>query len=210
MGLRINTNVDALSARRHLGTSSQALGRSVARLSSGHRINGARDDAAGLSIVTRFTARIRGLGQAVRNTNDGLSLVQTAEGALQETSSIIQRIRELAVQAANGTNTEGDRASLQAEVSALVGEVERVATATQFNSTKLLDGTFVGARLHVGAASSETIDLEVGDARSTALGRMARIDGAQIDLNQVLVSVGINGVSIRDVEATDDLLSLLR
>lgn len=207
MGLRINTNVAALSARRHLGTSTSALRRNIARLSSGNRINGARDDAAGLSIVSRFTARIRGLGQAVRNTNDGLSLVQTAEGALQETSNIIQRVRELAVQSANATNTAGDRVSLQSEVGALVGEVERIATSTQFNSTPLLDGTFVGARLHVGAGSRETIDLRIADSRSTSLGRQARVVGTQIDLGQVLDGARINGVTLRDIEATDDQLS---
>ena len=123
MGLFINTNQSAFNAQRRLTSTSSALSTSFERLSSGLRINGAKDDAAGLSITNRFTAQIRGLNQAIRNSNDGISLAQTAEGALSETTNILQRIRELAVQSANDTNNSSDRASLQAEVAQLKSEL---------------------------------------------------------------------------------------
>ena len=147
MGLFINTNQSALNAQRKLTSSSNALGRSFERLSSGLRINGARDDAAGLSITNRMTAQIRGLNMAVRNSNDGISLAQTAEGALNETTNILQRMRELAVQSANDINNAADRASLQAEVKQLKDELERIATTTNFNGNNLLDGTFLARDL---------------------------------------------------------------
>jgi flagellin len=143
MGLYINTNSSALNAQRQLTSTSSSLSRSFERLSSGLRINGAKDDAAGLSITTRFSAQIRGLNQAVRNSNDGISLAQTAEGALNETTNILQRIRELSVQSANDTNNDSDRASLQAEVSQLKTELDRIAETTNFNGNKILDGSFL-------------------------------------------------------------------
>ena len=171
MGLFINTNVAALNSQRNLTGATGALGRSFQRLSSGLRINGARDDAAGLAISNRFTAQIRGLNQAVRNTNDGVSLAQTAEGALQETTTILQRIRELAVQSANDTNTASDRESLNAEVDQLLAEIDRIATTTTFNNNTILDGSFTGAKFHVGANARQTIGLTTTDSRSSALGR---------------------------------------
>ena len=161
MGLFINTNVASLNAQRNLTGSSSALGRSFERLSSGLRINSARDDSAGLAIASRFSSQIRGLNQAVRNTNDGISLAQTAEGALQESQNILQRIRELSVQSANDTNSDSDRESLQAEVDQLSAELDRIAGTTQFNGSKILDGSFLGARFHVGANSRETITVNV-------------------------------------------------
>ena len=149
MGLFINTNQSALNAQRQLNSTTNSLGRSFERLSSGLRINGAKDDAAGLSITTRFSAQIRGLNQAVRNSNDGISLAQTAEGALNETTNILQRIRELAIQSANDTNNDSDRASLQAEVSQLKDELDRIAETTNFNGYKVLDGTFLAQDLQV-------------------------------------------------------------
>src|SRR5262245_29308161 len=151
MGLQINSNIASLTAQRNLGRAGGQLSRSFERLSSGLRINSARDDAAGLAISDRFSAQIRGLNQAVRNTNDGISLAQTAEGALQETSSILQRMRELAVQSANDTNSDSDRESLQSEVDQLISEVNRIAGTTTFNGAKILDGSFLSASFHVGA-----------------------------------------------------------
>ena len=140
MGLFINTNIGALNAQRKLTSTSQSLTRSFERLSSGLRVNGAKDDAAGLSITTRFSAQIRGLNQAIGNSNDGISLAQTAEGALNETTNILQRIRELAVQSANDTNNSSDRQSIQAEVSQLKAELDRIAETTNFNGNNILNG----------------------------------------------------------------------
>lgn len=209
MGLYINTNVASLNAQRNLTGSSSALGRSFERLSSGLRINSAKDDSAGLAIASRFSSQIRGLNQAVRNTNDGISLAQTAEGALQESQNILQRVRELSVQAANDTNSASDRESLQAEVDQLAAELDRIATTTQFNGSKILDGSFLGSRFHVGANSRETITVNVQDARSSALGRQSRTDGDYVDATVSLSTgdVQINNVSIRGTVAADDSLS---
>jgi flagellin len=209
MGLYINTNVASLNAQRNLTGSSSALGRSFERLSSGLRINSAKDDSAGLAIASRFSSQIRGLNQAVRNTNDGISLAQTAEGALQESQNILQRVRELSVQAANDTNSASDRESLQSEVDQLTSELDRIATTTQFNGSRILDGSFLGSRFHVGANSRETITVNVQDARSSALGRQSRTDGDYVDATVSLSTgdVQINNVSIRGTVAADDSLS---
>ena len=208
MGLFINTNAMSLNAQRNLNRSSNALGRSFQRLSSGLRINSAKDDAAGLAIASRFTAQIRGLNQAVRNSNDGISLAQTAEGALQETLNIVQRVRELAVQAANDTNTASDRESLQAEVDQLLAEVDRIGSNTTFNSQKVLDGSFLGARFHVGANARESITVTVSDARAAALGRQARVTGTEAGTRAIAADdVVINSVSIRATVAADDTVS---
>ncbi|OQW39473.1 MAG: flagellin [Proteobacteria bacterium SG_bin4] len=167
----INSNVASLNAQRNLNTSQNALNTSLTRLSSGLRINSAKDDAAGLAISERMTSQIRGLNQAVRNANDGISLSQTAEGALGEIGANLQRIRELAVQSANATNSAGDRASLQAEAAQLSAEVTRVASQTQFNGLNLLDGSFLNQSFQVGANANQTINIaSIADARSTALG----------------------------------------
>ena len=139
MGLYVNTNTASLTARRNMNQTTRMLGQSFQRLSSGLRINSAKDDAAGLAISERMTTQIRGINQAVRNTNDGISLAQTAEGGLQESTAILQRMRELSVQSANDTNTEADRASIQEEVTALVDELDRIATKTTFNNQNILD-----------------------------------------------------------------------
>ena len=136
----INTNVMSLNAQRNLSTSGSQLATSLQRLSSGLRINSAKDDAAGLAISERFTTQIRGMDQAARNANDGISLSQTAEGAMGEISNNLQRIRELAVQSRNATNSDSDREALNAEVNQLVSEIDRVSRQTNFNGTKLLDG----------------------------------------------------------------------
>lgn len=157
MALGINTNVPSLNAQRNLANTSNALATSLARLSSGLRINSAKDDAAGLAISERMTSQIRGLDQARRNANDGISLAQTAEAALQSSGDILQRIRELGVQAANASNSAGDRAALNAEVQQLTQELQRIATNTEFNGLKLLDGTFTSATFQVGANANQTI-----------------------------------------------------
>jgi flagellin len=173
MALTINTNVASLNAQRNLGTSQSALNKSMQRLSSGLRINSAKDDAAGLAISDRMTAQIRGLNQAARNANDGISLAQTAEGALQESTNILQRMRELAVQSANDTNSASDRASLQAEVGQLISEMDRIAETTQFNGKTLLDGTLGTSTFHVGANANQTISVTIDGARASQLGALA-------------------------------------
>jgi len=163
----------SLNAQRNLGTSQSALAKSMQRLSSGLRINSAKDDAAGLSISDRMTSQIRGLNQAARNANDGISLAQTAEGALQETTNILQRMRELAVQSANDTNSSSDRSSLQSEVNQLKQEMTRIAETTEFNGKKLLDGSMTSAQFQVGANANQTISFSISSAKAASLGNNA-------------------------------------
>ncbi len=170
MAMSINTNVASLTAQRNLSKSQDQLGLSLQRLSSGLRINSARDDAAGLAISNRFTTQIRGLEQAARNANDGISLAQTAEGALAETTNGLQRIRELAIQSANSTNSAADRAALQSEVNQLISEIDRVANTTTFNGLKLLDGSFTAQSFQVGADANQTIGVSVAGANTASLG----------------------------------------
>lgn len=170
MALTINTNVASLNAQRNLSKSQGDLSRSMQRLSSGLRINSAKDDAAGLAISDRMTSQIRGLNQAARNSNDGISMAQTAEGALQETTNILQRMRELAIQSANDTNSASDRASLQAEVNQLQQEMTRIASSTSFNGRNILDGTLNNAQFQVGANANETISFSIPSAKSSELG----------------------------------------
>ena len=170
MAITINTNVASLNAQRNLGTSQSALNESMQRLSSGLRINSAKDDAAGLAISDRMTSQITGLNQAVRNSNDGISLAQTAEGALQESTNILQRMRELSVQSANDTNSASDRQSLQAEVNQLKQELDRIAETTTFNGKNLLDGSLTSAQFQVGANANQTISFSINSAETTTLG----------------------------------------
>ncbi|WP_416308159.1 flagellin [Neptunicella sp. SCSIO 80796] len=160
MSLYVNTNVSSLNARRQLFTSSNNLNVAFERLSSGFRINSAKDDAAGLQISDRMTSQILGLDQAVRNANDGISLAQTAEGAMQEITTALQRIRVLAIQAQNGINASSDRLALQKEVSALKQEISRIATTTQFGSVNILDGVYSSAFL-VGANAGQSISVNI-------------------------------------------------
>ena len=166
----INTNVASLNAQRNLNGSQSSLATSLQRLSSGLRINSARDDAAGLAIADRLTSQIRGLNQAVRNANDGISLAQTAEGALQESTNILQRMRELAIQSANGSNSDEDREALQAEVSQLQAELTRISDTTSFGGRKLLDGSFGQAQFQVGSEANETIAFALRDTDATQIG----------------------------------------
>ncbi|WP_243351688.1 flagellin [Stenotrophomonas acidaminiphila] len=169
----INTNIMSLNAQRNLNTSATSLATSIQRLSSGMRINSAKDDAAGLAISERFTTQIRGLDVATRNANDGISLAQTAEGAMVEIGNNLQRIRELAVQSANATNSGTDRDALNAEVNQLLKEIDRVANQTSFNGTKLRDGSFTGALCQVGADAGQTIGINnIVDSRTANLGKM--------------------------------------
>jgi len=177
----INTNVQSLTAQRNLSTSQTQLSTSMQRLSSGLRINSAKDDAAGLAISERMTAQIRGLNQAQRNANDGVSLAQTAEGALGTIGSNLQRIRELAVQSANATNSDSDRTALQKEVSQLTEEIDRVARTTEFNGTKLLDGSFTSKAFQVGANAGQTITVDsILDAKTSSLGQYQGVSGANL------------------------------
>ena len=157
MSSTINTNISSLTAQRNLSQTSSALSTAIQRLSSGLRINSAKDDAAGLAISERFTGQIRGMNQAARNANDGISLAQTAEGALGSAGTILQRVRELAVQSANATNSASDRAALNAEVGQLTSELDRIAKTTQFNGQNLLDGSFGSAVFQVGANANQSI-----------------------------------------------------
>ncbi|MFS2004240.1 flagellin [Duganella sp. CT11-25] len=166
----INTNIASLNSQRNLTTSQANLSTSLQRLSSGLRINSAKDDAAGLAISERFTSQIRGNTTAARNANDGISLAQTAEGGLSTAGDLLQRIRELAVQSANGTNSDSDRKSIQGEVSALSQELDRVANTTQFNGQNVLDGSLTSAQFQVGANSGQTINVGVQSARATDIG----------------------------------------
>ena len=205
MSMSINTNSASLTAQINASKSQNSLQTAIARLSSGLRINSARDDAAGLAIADRFTSQINGLDQAARNANDGISLAQTADGALASISSNLQRIRELSVQSANATNSASDRASLQLEVTQLTQEINRVATQTSFNGTNLLDGTFSNKVFQVGANANETITLSgISSARTSDLGASykATKTGA-VTTSTALVSgaLSLNGVNIQAAAA---------
>ncbi|OAG28580.1 flagellin N-terminal helical domain-containing protein [Thermodesulfatator autotrophicus] len=174
MPMVVNTNVFSINAQRNLDKTQSLLQRSLQRLSSGLRINSAKDDAAGLAIATRMQAQIKGLAMAMKNANDGISLAQTAEGALDEYTSILQRMRELAVQARNATNTDADRESLNAEFQQLKAELDRIANTTSFNNRKILDGTFGKAAFQVGPNVGELIELELTTSVKTKdVGRYA-------------------------------------
>ena len=181
MGQVINTNMPSLAAQRALHTSQSDVQTALSRLSSGLRINGAKDDAAGLAISERFNSQIKGLNQAVRNANDAISLSQTAESALAGTTDLLQRARELAVQSANATNSQTDRTALQAEVTQLVAEIDRIATTTSFNGLKLLDGNFSNKQFQVGAMANETVGVTIANAKSSALGGAASVEFANFE-----------------------------
>ncbi len=208
MGLFVNTNLASINAQRQLLGSNNSISRSFQRLSSGLRINSAGDDAAGLAITERFTSQIRGLSQAIRNANDAISLAQVGEGALAESTNILQRMRELSIQAANDVNTDTDREALQQEIDQLIDELSRIGDTTRFNSQKLLDGTFVDAFFQVGAFARETIRVRIRDARSETIGRQATQTGVPVASNALAAGdLFINGISIRASQAADDTFS---
>ena len=202
----IGTNIASLNAQRNLDHSQGALATSLQRLSSGLRINSARDDAAGLAISQRMTAQIRGLNQASRNANDGISLAQTAEGALGEIGNNLQRLRELAVQSANGTNSSTDRSSLQAEANQLTLEITRVASQTQFNGLNLLDGSFSSQNFQVGANANQTISVSsIADSRSSALGSHVLVADGTLTGNTLTPAVATAALAVNGVAAETDL-----
>lgn len=206
MGMVINTNVSALNAQRNLEKTNSLMQTSLKRLSSGLRINSAKDDAAGLAISNRMSAQIRGLNQAVRNANDGISVAQTAEGALQETTNILQRMRELAVQSANDSNTASDRASIQIEVDQLVEELDRIAETTTFNNRKILDGTASSFSFQVGANANENIEVDLVNARANALGSQAGIvqsTGQRVTLDNDASDAGTLGIADAATQTAD-------
>jgi flagellin len=196
----INTNISSLKIQSNLNKSQESLNTSLDRLSSGLRINSARDDAAGLSIANTFTSQIRGLNQAIRNANDGIALSQVAEGALQESTNILQRIRELAIQSANGTNTGIERALLQQEVSQLQAELNRIAATTSFGNRLILDGSFGTDNFQIGAKANQTISVSLGGVSSRDLGAQ------RIDLDGSSVGVALpaaNNIPGNNIQGTD-------
>lgn len=206
MALVINTNVSSLNSQRQLVKSGIDLDRSTERLASGRRINSAKDDAAGLAISNRMTSQIRGLDQAVRNANDGISLIQTAEGALDETTNILQRMRELAIQSANGIYTDTDRATLDAEVQQLVGELDRIAETTTFNGQNLLDGTLKNVDLQVGSQANQTISFSVQamDADTLGMGSTSvDVLGAEANFQATVFAASLNA----DIKDGDVLIN---
>lgn len=203
MALTVNTNIASIQAQRSLGSVTSRLGNSFRRLSSGLRIASAADDAAGLAISERLRAQVRSLDQARRNANDGISMVQTAEGALNETGSLLLRLRELSVQANNGTVSSADRDTLQQEFSELVGEIDRIAQSTEFNNINLLDGSQASVSFQVGigtTAGVDTLSVDLSSARSSALS----IDTLDVG------STGDPSAAITAIDSAIDTVSGLR
>ena len=207
----INTNTAALNAQYYLAKSNKDMESSMAKLSSGQKVNSAADDAAGLAIASRMTAQIRGLAMAVKNSNDSMSLAQTAEGAMEEVTNMLQRIRELAVQSSNGTMNSSDRASLDAEVQALKAEIDRVATTTTFNSQNLLDGSYT-ATFQIGDKGGQTVGLQIGSVLTSSLGMgegssganslvSARVNFSAVDAGDIV----INGQALGAISANDHM-----
>ncbi|VUD56434.1 B-type flagellin [Thalassocella blandensis] len=213
MPLYVNTNISAINAQRQLLKSGNELDQASERLASGKRINTAGDDAAGLAISNRQTSQIRGLNQAIRNANDGISLIQTAEGALGETTNILQRMRELAIQSANGIYEDKDRATLDAEVQQLVAELDRIAETTSFNGQNILDGTLGAVELQVGAQANQTIEFSVtavdadtlgmGSLSADVVGAEIASDGSELALDEQ--DILINGQAVGVIESTDTM-----
>lgn len=189
MALVINSNIASINAQRQLMNSGNALDRATERLSSGNRINSAKDDAAGLAIGNRMTSQVRGLDQAVRNANDGVSMIQTAEGALQESTNILQRMRELAVQSANGIYNDADRRTLNAEVQQLKSELDRISETTSFNGRSLLDGSLGTTALQVGSQANQTLDVSIGSFSTNSMG------GASADIVGAATTGGLASLS---------------
>jgi flagellin len=202
MGLRVNTNVASLNAQRNLANTTERLNRSFDRLSSGLRITRAADDAAGLAISERFRADVRSLQQAQRNANDGISLLQIAEGALNESSSILIRMRELSIQSANGTLGSSERATLDQEFQALISEIDRVAAVTEFNGTALLDGSTTTVTFQVGSNNTANDRISVGGVDATATG---------LTLGAADITTAANAQTALDtIDAAIDTLTSLR
>lgn len=211
MPLVINTNVAALNSQRQLVKSGDDMAQAMERLSSGKRVNSAADDAAGLAIANRMTSQIKGLDQAVRNANDGISMIQTAEGALDETTNILQRMRELSIQSANGIYSDADRSTLDAEVQQLKTELDRIAETTSFNGQPLLDGSLKDVDLQVGAMANQVVTMEIGSFSTSSLGGSSGdiVGSAAVaglaDLTAVFTATGdmtINDTAISAIDHT--------
>jgi flagellin len=200
MGLRVNTNIASMTAQRHMGQVTSRLGGNYSRLASGLRISTAADDAAGLAISERMRSQIRSLGAAGRNAQDGISLVQTAEGALNEVSNLLGRMRELSVQAANGTLSAADRTTINDEVTAIIAEIDRISDASEFNGINLLDGSSASTSIQVGLDANETIDITLQDATAATLG---------VDTVDVTTSAGAN-TALGLVDAAIDTVNSAR
>jgi flagellin len=196
MAISVITNTSSLNAQRNLTKSSNDLATSMERLSSGMRINSAKDDAAGLQIANRLTSQINGLGVAQRNANDGISIAQTAEGAMSTSTDILQRMRELALQSANGSNSSDDRAALQKEVGALQSELTRISETTSFGGQKLLNGTFSGKEFQVGANANETITMSMNNIAADSLGNEAFDGAGAVGGKAVQQSINANGTLV--------------
>lgn len=198
MAMQINTNILSMTAQRNVGMNESRLGTAIERLSTGLRINSARDDAAGMAISERFTSQIRGQTVAQRNANDAISLAQTAEGALGVLGDALQRMRELTVQSLNGMNTDGDRAAIQQEIVQLREEIERIAQDTTFNGKNLLNGSMGTMNFQIGSERGDVLGMSGLDARASQLGTNAFLNGAPgaVDFTAVTGSITINGVNI--------------
>jgi len=209
----INTNVKSLVAQDAISKNNVALSTAMQRLSTGSRINSAKDDAAGLAISTRMTSQVRGLNMAVRNANDGISLMQTSEGAMDEVTSILQRMRELAVQSVNGTNNNSDRTALNDEVTQLKYEIDRIANTTQFNNQNILDGSFTGKKLQIGDKAKQTMSIDIASIQTKDLGMSSgSFDGktlvsARVALTGAIAKgdIVINNQSLDAITSTNDL-----
>ncbi|MCG7587342.1 flagellin [Photobacterium sp. OFAV2-7] len=200
MAVTVNTNVSAMTAQRYLGQATEATGKSMERLATGSKINSAKDDAAGLQISNRLMTQSRGLDVAVRNANDGISMAQTAEGSMQETTSILQRMRDLSLQSANGSNSQEDRASIQEEVTALNDELNRIAETTSFGGTKLLNGQFGSRSFQVGADSGEAVQMNFNNIRSDE----AKMGGSMLtSTNKVAADATLNADTAIELSVTD-------
>jgi flagellin len=200
----INTNINSLNAQRNLGMSASSLATSMQRLSSGLRVNSAKDDAAGLAISERMNTQAKGLTVGARNANDGISLAQTAEGALGKVGDMLQRMRELAVQSSNATNSSADRKALQAEVKQLTDEIDRVAKQTSFNGTKILEGSFAGAVFQVGANAGDNIT--VGALTDTRAAELSGIDYGRSTISDIDTTT--DGMAVTDLVAITDTSEL--
>ncbi|MCG9578374.1 flagellin [Vibrio tubiashii] len=185
MTITVNTNVSAMTAQRHLTNATDMLNQSLERLSSGYRINSAKDDAAGLQISNRLESQMRGLDVAMRNANDGISIMQTAEGAMNETTNLLQRMRDLSLQSANGSNSHAERVALQEEMAALNDELNRIAETTSFGGRKLLNGSFASSSFQIGASSGEAVQVSLKNMRSDSLdmGGFSYIAASKADSN---------------------------
>lgn len=203
MAITVNTNVSALVAQRHLNSATEMLNQSLERLSSGKKINSAKDDAAGLQISNRLETQMRGLDVAVRNANDGVSIMQTAEGAMQESTNLLQRMRDLSLQSANGSNSQAERVALQEEMAALNDELNRIAETTSFGGRKLLNGTFGQSSFQIGASSGEAVQLSLKNMRSDSIdmGGFSYVGRRSLD-EQWQVSKGNNQLMIQYLDAS--------